>query len=122
MHIRERAQLVYREENGKDLREYHVGRYYQIPAGVEYKINSFLRQPERASTPMPEETAAEENLPKVQSIISGSSSVAVKETSKPAVAAVGQVDVKVKVKVEPALEQEPVPMISYGDQSTFSVA
>ncbi len=113
MHIREWVQLFNREEN---LREYHVGRYYRIPEGVEYKINSFLRQPERAVTPMPEETATEENLPKAQSIIPGSSLVAVEEKSKPAVSANNRVNVKLE---SPAPEPEHMVMISYGNQGTF---
>ncbi|KAF8346789.1 hypothetical protein F5887DRAFT_1072882 [Amanita rubescens] len=37
--------LITAEQGGRDLREYHVGRY-PTPAGVGYAIPSFIRQPE----------------------------------------------------------------------------
>lgn len=100
-----------REEGGKDLRKFHVGRYYKIPEGFEYKIASFIRQVERATTPIPEETEAMEDLPE---IIPSSKLVTVKKTSESAV------PVDRRVKVKPESSEPEGPMISYGNQSTFS--
>ena len=89
-----------RGDGGRDLRDYHVGRH-PMPEPVGYPIPSFIREPERAKTPVPDEPFTEDDAPVVQTT-SGE---------------LGRVDDEGGLSL-PRLELV-VPMISYENQGMY---
>ena len=121
-----RATLVYRDQEGRDLREYHVG-VYKTPATMGYRLNQPERpsEQERARTPLPDsptdpfEPAPEDGPPEM---VPEDGPV---DQQEPAVSEGGAGDPAVTPTTIsedgacvglPQLEKE-VPMISFGNQS-----
>ncbi len=90
--------MGHRGDGGLDLRDYHVGRH-PMHEPIGYSIPSFIRQPERAKTPMPDEPVMEDETPVLQTTTTGE---------------LGSVDNEGGLS-SPELELA-VPMIAYGKQ------